>query len=351
MSYSNEDLSAASQAGIISARQLQDLLAFLQTRTAASPAGPKFDIVHMLWYAGAFIVIGAMGLFTTLAFSQMGGQALTIIALIYAALFGWAGHYLWTAKKLRTPGGLLIAIAVSMVPLAVYGLQDALGLWTKFGKPDQVRDFYQWVKGSWIFMEIAVITASAIALYFYRFPFIVFLAAFALWFMSMDIVPWITGSPFNNFEVSRKVSIWFGLAILAAAVVVNARQRSDDFAFWLYLFGVLTFWGGISATSGGTALQKAAYCAMNVGFLFLSVFLGRRVFAVFGTIGIAMYLGDLAEKVFKDSMLFPFVLSLIGVAIIALGLYYHRHRHAIHEWTDARMPALLKKLRPANAVS
>lgn len=351
MSYSNDDLSAASNAGIISASQLQDLLAFLQTRTAASPASPKFDIVHMLWYAGALIVIGAMGLFTTLAFSQMGGQALVIIALSYAALFGWAGHYLWTVKKLRTPGGLLIAIAVSMAPLAVYGFQDSLGLWTKFGKPDQVRDFYQWVKGSWIFMEIAVITAAAIALYFYRFPFIVFLAAFALWFMSMDIVPWITGSPLNNFEVSRQVSIWFGLAILAAAVVVNARQRSDDFAFWLYLFGVLTFWGGISATSGGTTLQKAAYCAMNVGFLFLAVFLGRRVFAVFGTIGIAMYLGDLAEKVFKDSMLFPFVLSLIGVAIIASGLYYHRHSHAIHEWTDARMPAFLKKLRPANAVS
>jgi hypothetical protein len=352
MSYSSDDLRAASNAGIISAGQLENLLAFLQTRAPNAPfAGPKFDIVHLLWYAGALIVIGAMGLFTTLAFSQMGGQALVIIALIYAALFGWAGHYLWTAKNLRTPGGLLIAVAVSMAPLAVYGLQDALGLWTKFGKPGEVRDFYQWVKGSWIFMEIAAVSAAAAALYFYRFPFLVFIAAFALWFMSMDIVPWVTGAPFNNFEISRKVSICFGLVILAAAVAVNARQRSGDFAFWLYLFGVLTFWGGISATSGGTALQKAMYCAMNVGFLFLAVFLGRRVFAVFGTIGIAMYLGDLAERVFKDSMLFPFALSLIGVSIIAFGLYYHRHQHTIRAWTEARMPGVLKRLRPANAVT
>ena len=58
---------------------------------------------------------------------------------------------------------------------------------------------------------------------------------------------------------------------------------------------------------------------MNVALLFLSVFLGRRVYAVFGVIGIAIYLGDLADKVFKDSLLFPFALSLIGVAVIAAG--------------------------------
>jgi hypothetical protein len=348
MTYSRTDLQAASDAGIISAGQLEKLLTFLQARGPASSSSPKFDVVHMLWYAGALIVIAAMGLFSTLAFSQMGGQALTATALIYAALFTYAGHYLRTVKNLRTPGGLLIAVAVSMAPLAVYGIQDTLDLWSKFGKPGTTGDFYIWVRGSWIFMEIATLAAAALALRFYRFPFIVFLAAFALWFLSMDIVPWITGSKFRDFETARIVSIWFGLAILGIAVVVNSRQRTADFAFWLYLFGVLTFWGGISATSGGTALQKAAYCAMNVGFLFLAVFFGRRVFAVFGTIGVAIYLGDLAEKVFRDSMLFPFALSLIGVAIIAFGLYYHRHQEAIASWIDARMPETLKRLRPAD---
>lgn len=350
MQYSVDDLRAASSAGVLTPAQLDSLLAFLGTRPAATQAtGPKFDLVHVLWYAGALIVISAMGLFSTLAFSQMGGRALALTALVYAALFAWAGDHLWSVRKLQTPGGLLIAVAVSMAPLAVYGVQDALGLWSKFGKPGEARDFYIWVKGSWMFMEIAAIAAAAIALRFYRFPFIVFIAAFALWFLSMDIVPWITGSQFGNWEVSRKVSIWFGLGIVAVAILVNVRQRSGDFAFWLYLFGVMTFWGAITATSNGTALDKALYCAMNVGFLFLAVFLGRRVFAIFGTIGIAIYLGDLAEKVFKDSLLFPFALSLIGVGIIALGLYYHRHQDAIRNWVDQHLPEPLKRLRPANA--
>jgi hypothetical protein len=161
------------------------------------------------------------------------------------------------------------------------------------------------------------------------------------------VVPWLTGTSFGNWETSRKVSVWFGLGILAAAVIVNLRQRRGDFAFWLYLFGVLTFWGGITASSNGTALDKAMYCALNVGFLLLAVALSRRVFAVFGTIGIAIYLGDLAGKIFADSMLFPFALSLIGIGIIALGLYYNRHQTVIGGWMEARLPPSLRRLRAA----
>jgi hypothetical protein len=350
MRYSSDDLRAAAAAGAINSGQLDALLAFLATRQPApATSAPKFDVVHLLWYMGALVVISAMGLFSTLAFSQMGGPALTATALVYAALFTGAGHYLWTVRKLRPPGGLLIAIAVSMIPLAVYGVQDSYGAWSQFGKPGTVRDFYVWIKGSWIFMEIATIAGALVALRFYRFPFIVFIMAFALWFMSMDIVPWITGSPFGNWETSRRVSVGFGLAIIAAAVIVNMRQRTGDFAFWLYLFGVMTFWGGITASSYGTPVDKALYCALNFGFLLISAFLGRRVFAIFGTVGIAFYLGDLADKVFKDSMLFPFALSLIGIGIIAFGLYYHRHQGSISTWVERILPESLKRLRPANA--
>ena len=358
MHFSENDLRAAQQVGIIDATQLDRLIGFLMARAPADPASPvakrpgiRFDFVHVLWYAGALIVMGAMGLFSTLAFAAMGGTALTITALVYAAAFTAAGHHLWTHKDLRTPGGLLIAIAVSMAPLAVFGIQDALGLYSKFGKPGTVRDFYFWIKGSWVFMEFAAITAGTVALRFYRFPFIVMIIALALWFMSMDIVPWITGAEFGNWETARKVSVWFGLGVLIAAVIVSARQRTGDFAFWLYLFGLITFWGGITASSYGTPVDKALYCAMNVAFLFLAAFLGRKAFAVFGTIGIAFYLGDLAEKVFRDSLLFPFALSLIGIAIIAAGLYVHRRQEAIERWLSERLPEPLRRMRPDNATT
>jgi hypothetical protein len=328
MRYSTDDLRAAVTAGVL----------------PEQPSGPKFDMVHLLWYAGAVVVIGAMGLFLTLVSSHIGGGALTITALVYAGLFTAAGHYLWTVKQLRTPGGLLIAIAVAMTPLAVFGVQDASGAWTNFGKPAAMRDFYTWVKGSNVFMELATIAAASVALRFYRFPFIVWIIAVALWLLSMDVVPWVAGPAHRGWALGRQISIWFGLGIIAAAIATNLRQRNGDFAFWLYLLGVATFWGGITAAIDGN-LEKALYCALNIGLLAVSVALSRRVFAVFGTIGIALYLMDLADSRFKNSLPFPFSLLLIGIGIIALGLYAHRHQRQIDAWVAARLPQALGRLR------
>jgi hypothetical protein len=66
---------------------------------------------------------------------------------------------------------------------------------------------------------------------------------------------------------------------------------------------------------------------------------------VFGVIGLALFLGDLANKVFKDSLLFPFALSPIGVAVIAAGLWYYRHQDRITAWVEARIPEGAKRLR------
>ena len=108
-----------------------------------------------------------------------------------------------------------------MAPLAVYGIQDALDLWGQFGKPGTVQGFYVWIKGSWVFMEIAAILAALIALRFYPFPFIVVIIGVALWFLSMDLAPWIAGKPHADWETQRQVSLWFGLATLIVAWIVD----------------------------------------------------------------------------------------------------------------------------------
>ena len=184
-----------------------------------------------------------------------------------------------------------------MAPLAVYGIQDALGLWGTFGRPGTVHDFYVWIKGSWVFMEVAAIVVGAIALWRYPFPFIVMIIAFALWFMSMDLTPWIFGRAEFSWDERRIVSLWFGLAVLVAAFIVDRKPRDGDYGFWLHLFGLLAFWGGLSLSSSGSELGKLFYCLLNVGLLLLSVVLARRVYAVFGTLGIAGYLGHSRTRV------------------------------------------------------
>src|SRR5690606_13798035 len=138
---------------------------------------------------------------------------------------------------------------------AVYGIQDALGLWSQPEWPGILRGSLLG-KGSWVLMELAAIAAAAIALRFYRFPFLTVIMALALWFLSVDLARWIAGKP-HDWELARQISIWFGLGVIVAAMIVNARQRAGDFAYWLYLCGVIAFWGGITAAGDGSPLEKA----------------------------------------------------------------------------------------------
>jgi hypothetical protein len=164
----------------------------------------------------------------------------------------------------------------------------------------------------------------------------------------MDMVPWIAGNAYPDWELKRKVSVWFGLGVLIVAGVVDYNGRDADFAFWLHLFGLMAFWGGITATESSNEFGKAMYCLFNVGLLLVAIILGRRAYAVFGAFGISAYLSHLAAVVFKDSLLFPFALSLIGVAVIAAGLLYHRKQEAISAWLTAHLPAAVLRLRPAH---
>jgi formate-dependent nitrite reductase membrane component NrfD len=91
------------------------------------------------------------------------------------------------------------------------------------------------------------------------------------------------------------------------------------------------------------------YCLLNVALLLVAILLVRRAYAVFGAFGISAYLSHLAEVVFKNSLLFPFALSLIGIGVIAAGLLYHRKQQAIRAWFNANLPEAVLRLRPAHA--
>ena len=167
----------------------------------------------------------------------------------------------------------------------------------------------------------------------------VIIVAFALWFMSMDLTPWVVGVESFTWDQRAKVSMAFGALMLAAAWLVDLRRwRGGDFAFWLHLFGLMAFWGGLTQQHSGSEFGKAVYCAVNVGLILLSLFLMRRAYAVFGAIGLTLYLGHLADEVFRDSILFPFALSAIGVLIIAAGLFFHRFGAKIANAVGQRCP-------------
>ena len=356
----DKDLDAAVAAGLLDPALRAELVSFAAKRRkreelgAARPGAPapKFDPIHVLYYAGALLIMGAMGLFANAAFDSLGGWALTAIAVIYGAGFLWLGSALWAKPETRTPGGLCVAVAVSMTPLAIYGVQDALNLWAA-GKPGGYHDFFPLINGSWVYMELGAIVAAALALTRFPFPFILLIAAVALWFLSMDLAALIAHRRLPDWqadwELRLTVSKIFGLAMIAAAWALDLKWGAlGDLGFWLHLFGAMTLWGAISWGNGGE-FAKAVYCAFNIAFIALGLFLGRRVYAVFGAIGITIYLGHLAYDVFKEAVGFSFALSAIGLAIIFAGIYLERRRAALDAYIDAHLPEFIRALRPLRA--
>jgi hypothetical protein len=344
MKIYKEDLHWAVSQGLISLEQAEALWEALNQHTSDRP---QFNFANVAFYFGALIVISAMTLLMTLAWESFGGSGIFILASIYALCFILAGRTLWTRQNMKIPGGLLFTIAVSMTPLAVYGLQRWTGFWTQ-EDPGAYRDFYVWVKGSWFLMELATIITGLIALKFVKFPFLTAPIAFSLYFMSMDLTPLLFGEKAYNWELRLLVSMWFGIAciIIAYLVDIRHRRRDGDFAFWLYLFGLLAFWCGLSFRGDSTELQKFIYCLINLGLMSLSVLLKRKVFIIFGALGVLTYLGHLAYTVFQDSLLFPFALTVLGIVIIYVGVVYQRNIRTIERFFDNILPESLKQILP-----
>jgi Predicted membrane protein (DUF2157) len=172
----DNDLRAAFDAGIIDASTYERLTSFFAERRAAAGSqipeqAPRFDFVNVLWYMGALIVLSAMSLFITQAFSVWGPKALIATSVVYAIGFIAAGVYLWRGRGLRTPGGLLATCAVGMVPLFIYGVQAATG--NDPSDTHSYHDFYVWVRASWLPREIGTVLAALATLVFFPFPFLV----------------------------------------------------------------------------------------------------------------------------------------------------------------------------------
>ena len=338
--FDAKDLAKAEHAGILQPGQAQALLSFLQQQPQSRGS---FQLAHVAFYFGALLIMGAMGWLLTEAWMRVGDWALLMIAVLYITLLTLFAVGLQRRDQ-PIAGGVLGAVAVSIVPLAVFAIERLLGWWPLDDAQTDYHQYYTYVQGGWLLMEAATVVAGLLMLRLIPFPFIVMPIALALWFMSMDLSEWFYGSPFS-WEQRRIVSLWFGLALLLVFLVIDGRTRRD-YAFWGYLAGLAAFWGGLTLMDSGSDLGKALYCLINLGLMAVALLLRRPVFMVFGAMGVAAYLGYLSYEVFAESLLFPLVLTLIGLGVIGLGVLYQQHRQALSKRLRAQLPSSLLQLLP-----
>jgi hypothetical protein len=105
----------------------------------------------------------------------------------------------------------------------------------------------------------------------------------------------------------------------------------------------------LSLMNSDAELAKFLYAVINVGLLVVAVALRRPMFAIFGSMGVAGYIGHLSYRVFKDSILFPVAITALGLCLVAVGVIYHRNRRQIEAATRSLVPEILVGLLPPRA--
>ncbi|WP_372743388.1 DUF2157 domain-containing protein [Neptunomonas sp.] len=335
MKITRKNLDDAVDENIITADQAVKLHDYL---SGLPSVGPTFNFTNVLYYLGGLIAIGAMTLFMNLGWESFGGWGILFISLAYAGV-GLKLAGIFQEKGHAIPAGICATFAVALTPLAIYGLQQALGLW-----PDEsvYQEYHKYIKWHWLYMELGTLMAGLIVAWRYRYPFLMMPIAVTLWYMSMDVAVMIMGD-YSDFQFRALVSMYFGLLMIFAALWVDIRSQGKiDYAFWLYIFGVLAFWGGMTAQESDSELSKFGYLCVNLFMIAVGVVVVRRVFVVFGAIGACLYFGHLAQEVFEDSWLFPITLTAIGLLIIYLGVVWQKNEKALTVKVRSCLPIKLR---------
>lgn len=305
------------------------------------------SISKLLYYFGAMIVISAMTWFMSLGWMVFGGGGIFLISVLYAILFVLAGARLWKKEELKIPAGLLITMAVCVTPLAIYGLEMFLGIFPQ-DSTDSYASFYSIIKSSWIWMEIGTIVAGLVALRFFPFPFLTAPIFFAAWFLSMDMIPLLVGRE-GSFEQKSWISLGFGILLLVIAYVIDLKKM-PQYGFWGYLFGTLTFWGSLTSLCFAKGeIVLFFYLLINLSMMVISILVKRKVLMIFGAIGAFSYFSHLAYDLFENSILFPFVLTCLGLVLIYLGVLYQKNSEWIEKKILDSFPQGLRKLLPFEA--
>ena len=159
-------------------------------------AARGLNLVTVAYYFGAMLMISACGWFLGDKWEELGSAGILGTVATYALIATSVGLWL-RGKGYLVGGGLLVTVAVCLVPLIVYCIEDLLGVWPA-DDPGSYENYFPWINGSWIVMELATVLVALLALRFVRFGFLTAPLAF-----SFGFYPWTSRHFYLASEILR----------------------------------------------------------------------------------------------------------------------------------------------------
>jgi hypothetical protein len=276
-----------------------------------------------------------------LTWDGMNGAARIAISGVSILLFAVAAQLLLRDKRFQLPGELLQVVAVGIIPLFVFALLDAAGIWPhdpsrysyqQYYRPasDALRRQYE-MDLTWARMGLAGATMAGAVLAFRlsRSPFVLIAAIAALGSLIVDASIQVQGAhlAYDLHTLQVLIVAGMGVAVLAAAVALRG-QTERDYSLWLYVTGLAALAFGLAFEtfpSAASAGWGALWMIAALSVLGLSIPLQQRLFAAAGLAAIFAYLAKLVFDVFNSDATAALAMALLGLIVLGSGLLYQRY--------------------------
>jgi hypothetical protein len=283
--------------------------------------------VQVLVGLGVLLVIGAHAWWSTQGYEAMG------IGIVLALTLLWQVGFLAAAEWARRAGhGLLesgfATVVAFYTPLTIYSIERLLG--ADFDD-NAYRDFYPWISGGWVFMELGSIAVAAALLYRYRRPLLTLPMTVFTGFLLMDATARIVGEGIDDQDTMKWVVLIGGIVLGLGAAFLDYRGWRR-FAFWPHVTSIfLVAWGLPFCTAEETwSLFVVAAVDLIVG-----VWLARLVYLAAGGI-----IGWIAISMNAQGAAFPFILMAGGILFIVGAIWLAKADSPLRRWLAEReLPA------------
>jgi hypothetical protein len=321
--------------GIITPEQRD---AILHDLAANRPLGAGLTLPTLLYYGGGLLALIAYAIFLGVQWADLNSSARIAISAASLLAFGVIAEWLLRTPSYRLPGELLQLVAVAIVPLFVFALLDAAGIWPHDPSRYTYQHYYQPASGAlrrqyqvdltWARMGLAGATMAGalVAFRLSRSPFVLIAAIVSVISLFLDATIQIQGSHLNYtwHAPQALVVATIGAAVLAAGILLRNRTERD-YSPWLLVTGLAALAVGLSFKTfpENAAGWGALWVIVALVILALSVPLQERLFAVAGLAAIFAYCAKLVFDVFQDATA-ALGMALLGLLVLGAGLLYQR---------------------------
>lgn len=273
----------------------------------------KASLAEVFYFIGGGIVVLAVFILVGMSWDNLASPLRLLLTLGLSAAAYATG---WSFSKNPATSKVAVAfylIFCALLPVGIFTALDTMG----FGDAS-----------AGLQTTVSLVASSSLLALFYasrRVVFLLFGIIYSTWlfFSLLSLLVGQANGALANLNLYEYGFLVSGLGYLLLAYVVSTRNRLQQLSGFLYSFGAIFFLGAVLWLGGWTPDNNLFWeliAPLLIGaVIYLSVRLSRTSLLVWGNILLVIYILKLSSEFFADSLGWPIILMIVGLAVIGIS--------------------------------